>query len=161
MPGFRAALTADQRWALIDAIRARNAGYAWRDTGAWPTPLRLPAFDVACPRTGVATTDDLRGRSLYVVVPREGSVAVLRPPSRRGVGWTRCSADDPAVPAALALLLGQPAAGSRLLVDANGWLRMAKTGEAASEWDDPAALAAALAAIKVPLTGAGGGHHHG
>ncbi len=42
MPGFAAALTEDQRWALIDWVRANNAGVVWAATGAWPRPVQAP-----------------------------------------------------------------------------------------------------------------------
>ncbi len=84
----------DTVWALIDFLRARNAGRA----AAWPAPIAAPAF--ACP-----PVRDGRVRL------NAGSVAV--------VGG--CTAADPESLLAWRLLLG--AAPAEVLVDRAGWLR--------------------------------------
>ena len=181
MPGFADVLSDEQRWALIDAVRARNAGLALQSSGAWPQPIALPGFNLTCPGTAKSqmdlrrdslTTDDLRGRVLLLVVEQPGTP----PPKPAGVGvfpivLTREEADrldcvsaDPAAWDALAAVTGQSPvklAGSRVLVDANGWMRAFKAGPDAAAWDDPDALAAAVEAIAAPITATGGeGHHH-
>lgn len=182
MPGFAGVLSDEQRWALIDAVRARNAGLALQSSGAWPLPVALPGFSLACPgaaespgdlRRDVLTTDDLRGRVLYLVAGQPGAP----PPKPAGAGvfpivLTReeagraaCAAAEPAAWDALAAVTGQSPdklAGSKVLVDANGWVRAVKAGPDAAAWDDPGAFAAAVRAIAAaPITAAGGqGHHH-
>lgn len=173
MPGTGGVLSDDQRWALIDAIRARNAGLALRDTGAWPQPVQLPGFSLACPGQAILTTEDLRGRVLYLTIgpvetqpagtDRAGVVTVTRDGgSARAAG---CTATDPAAWDALATVTGQlpdALAGTRLLVDGQGWLRAWKPDSAAWQWDDPALLSADVSAIQARPAGAapGGGRHH-
>ena len=170
MPGFAGVLSDEQRWALIDAVRARNAGLALRSSGGWPQPMALPGFSLACPGRDSLSADDLRGRMLYLVAEQPGA-----PPEPAGAGVfpivltreepgrTACSA-DPAAWDALAAVTGQSPdklAGSRMLVDANGWMRAFKAGPDAAAWDDPAAFAAVVRAVAAaPITAAGGEGHH-
>ena len=173
MPGFAGVLSDEQRWALIDAVRARNAGLALQSSGEWPQLTALPGFSLACPGRASLTTDDLRGRMAYLVAEQPGAP----PPNPAGAGvfpvvLTReepdrpvCASADPAAWNALAAVTGQSPdklAGSRMLVDANGWMRAFKAGPDAAAWDDPAAFAAAVKAIAAaPITATGGeGHRH-
>lgn len=173
MPGFAGVLSDEQRWALIDAVRARNAGLALQSSGEWPQPTALPGFSLACPGRDSFTTDDLRGRMVYLVAEQPGAP----PPNPAGAGvfpvvLTReepdrpvCVSADPAAWDALAAVTGQSPdklAGSRVLVDANGWMRAFKAGPDAVAWDDPGAFAAAVKAIAAaPITATGGeGHRH-
>ncbi len=154
MPGVAGTLSEDQRWALIDAIRARNAGLALREGGAWPAPVRLPGFSVACPGRDAMTVEDLQGAPLSLVV---GPLAIT---ITRGA--ISCAAVDPTARDALAVVTGAAAerlAGSRMIVDAAGWMRAFRPAGRAAEWDDPAVLAAAMQAAAAPLA-VGGGHHH-
>ncbi len=48
MPGFADRLSEDDRWAVIDYIRANNAGIALRETGAWPVPIAAPDLPLVC-----------------------------------------------------------------------------------------------------------------
>ena len=182
MPGFAGVLSDEQRWALIDAVRARNAGLTLQGSGGWPQPTALPGFSLACPgaakswrdlRRDSLTTDDLRGRVLLLVAEQPGAP----PPRHAGVGVfpivlareepdrPACASADPAAWDALAAVTGQSPdklAGSRVLVDANGWMRAFKAGPDAAAWDDPGAFAAAVKAIAAaPITATGGeGHRH-
>lgn len=74
-----------------------------------------------------------------------------------------CASTDPAAWDALAAVTGQSPdrlAGSKVLVDANGWMRAFKAGPDAAAWDDPDAFAAAVRAIgAAPITAAGGEEH--
>jgi len=174
MPGFAGVLSDDQRWALIDAIRARNAGLALRDSGAWPQPVALPAFSLACPGRDSLATDDLRGRVLYLVAEKPGvplpkspgaSVLLVVLTREEPEGRPACTSSDPAAWDALAVVTGRSPdrlAGSRVLVDGNRWMRAFKAGPDAAAWDDPGAFAAAVQAIAAtPITNASGeGHHH-
>lgn len=175
MPGTAGVLSDDQRWALIDAIRARNAGLSLRDAGAWPQPVQLPGFSLACPGQASLTTEELRGRVLYLTIGPVGtrpagtdraevlSVMVTRDGAHAGTAT--CTATDPAAWDALATVTGQlpdALAGTRLLVDGHGWLRAWKPDSAAWQWDDPTLLSADVSAIQARPAGAapGGGHHH-
>ena len=89
-----AGLDDDAVWALIDYLRARNAGHA----ATWPAPVAAPGF--GCP------VRDGRIASLEAVVR-----AVDRP----------CASADPATLLAFHLLLGD--APAEVVVDHAGWLR--------------------------------------
>ena len=172
MPGFAGLLSPDQRWSLIDAVRANNAGAARRATGTWPRPIAVPAFTIDCPRADPSAPEAMRGRVLYLVadaaasLPPDtpGMVSVLLTRGRPPPDPSRCSATDPAAWDALALLTGASPdsfAGTRLLVDPNGWLRTVRTPGTAPAWNDPAILKNDVRAIlDEPLAPAGGGHHH-
>ncbi len=173
MPGFAGVLSDEQRWALIDAVRARNAGLALQSAGTWLQPTMLPGFSLTCPGRASTTTDDLRGRVLLLVAEQPGTplpkpagasafpiVLTREEPDR-----SACASADPAAWDALAAVTGQSPdklAGSRMLVDANGRTRAFKAGPDAAAWDDPSAFAAAVKAIAAaPITAMGGeGQHH-
>ena len=147
MPGFAGRLTEGQRWDLIDAVRAHNAGMAQREAGAWPAPVPLPGFTVDCPGRGAVATDELRGQVLLVSAGPNG--VTVTP-----AGGPACRATGPEAWKALAVVVGRPA---DVLVDAGGWLRtVARPGT----WGSPVVLAMAEQAVAVPLAAASGGHHH-
>ena len=79
MPGTAAILSDDQRWALIDAMRARNAGLALRSAGTWPVPVQVPGFSLDCPGHGPGTIEDgvwgATERKTYVRPGSSASVA--------------------------------------------------------------------------------------
>ena len=69
-----------------------------------------------------------------------------------------CSTDDPAVPAAYAVVLGVPEAalpGTSVLIDPNGWLRSNDANPV-----DPALLARLVRQICSHPLVASGEHHH-
>ena len=68
MPGFADTLSVEERWDLIDFIRARNAGVAMRVTGDWPVPVQAPGFQATCAGGRTVTLADLRGQVLRLVV---------------------------------------------------------------------------------------------
>ena len=164
MPGFADKLSPDDRWALIDYVRANNAGVAKRETGQWPVPVAAPALTATCADGQSVTLADLRGKAvrLIFVGGDQASTTVTDPNlTTLTIGPTGpgCTDSDPAVPAAYAIALGttpSALAGSELFIDPNGWMR--------SEQSDnmtPAALAALVREIcTYPLAAASGGHHH-
>ena len=171
MPGTEGVLSDDQRWALIDAIRARNAGLAARGSDAWPQPVEVPEFSLTCPKRGILTTEDLRGRVLYLTAGpatplpqgmRDAALPVVLT-QRQGLDHPPvCASADPAAWDALAIVTGQPPdrlAGTRVLVGRDGTLHEYKTGSDAATWDDPGALAAAVAKSTSPA-GSARHHHH-
>ncbi len=89
-----AGLDDDAVWALIDFLRARNAGHA----ADWPAPVAAPGF--GCPVRG-------------------GRIAVS--PLAVTVVDGHCASTDPAALLAYRLLLGD--APAEVLVDHAGWLR--------------------------------------
>ena len=181
MPGFADRLSADERWDLIDYVRAHNAGVGMRDAGSWPRPVQAPRFSVAC-RSGTAeTTGDLRGGVLQLVAA--GDTAAIPPAPapvepgvrivtvllthdgrRRPAAGTACAATDPAAWDAYATIAGlSPDAltGTQFLVDPDGWLRAEqRPGESRVRWSDPSALLADARAICThPITASARGRH--
>lgn len=153
MPGFAARLGEDDRWDLIDFIRANNAGLQVRTTGRWNHPLAVPDLDIDCAADGAKRLSDLKGKVLYVVAtgrnpvtppPFGGAViTVVVSPERSVAGPGSCLAADPDAWDALAIVAGVAPPeldGTRFLVDAAGWLR-ARWGPADHpDLTDPAGL---------------------
>ncbi len=141
-------------------------------SGAWPKPVALPAFSLACPGRDALATDALRGRVLLLVaggpgtpLPEAVGAGVLLVVLAREEPESRsaCASSDPAAWDALAIVTGQAPdklAGSRVLVDANGWMRAFKARPDAAAWDDPGVFAAAGEAAAAPLAAEGEAHHH-
>ena len=177
MPGFADSLTEDDRWALIDYVRAHNAGASLRDTGGWSTPVQAPGFSMTCDGRTVST-EDLRGTVLHVVAGSSGDavpplpggkpaqvVTVLLTDERTPPGSSACVTADPAVRTAFAVLAGlhpDRLDGVQFLVDGNGWMRAARPpGDAADRWADPALLLADVEEIRRhPMAAPAGGHVH-
>ena len=133
MPGFAAVLTPDDRWALIDFIRARNAGLA-RRSGAWPMPIQAPALQAQCAAAHLVTLADFRGRVVRLVIgeapafsePGVVTIQVTSDPAVRPTAAT-CIADDQTIPRAYGIasgIDGHALAGTQFLIDGGGWLRM-------------------------------------
>ncbi len=146
MPGFAASLSEEQRWALIDWVRANNAGQAKQASGAWPAPVRAPGLAIVCAEPGRDELTDLRGSIVRIVFSRSdpapgvitvavGADATPRP----GV----CASLDPAAARAYATVTGLASlTGAEVLVDADGWLRSVLTDAT------PDRLAEAVGAIR-------------
>ena len=155
MPGFAEALTADERWALIDFIRARNAGLAFRQSAAWPQPIRAPDLQADCGDRTV-TLADLQGHFVRVAIggappgpnpPGVTTVLVTADPALRPAAGV-CMARDPAVAHVYAMVAGLPSGAvpaTQFLIDGAGWLRAVHhPGYAAADWNDPKVLAAKI-----------------
>ena len=163
MPGFAAKLTADDRWTLIDFVRANNAGAAKRETGIWSQPIAAPDLVANCPGGQTVVLTSLRGRAVRLVFPGGAPPAPLDDPDlvtiTVGAAKTGCVASDPAVSRAYAVVLGTTVtalAGSELLIDPNGWMRSEQSGDTTS-----AVLAALVRNICThPIAAAAGGHRH-
>jgi mono/diheme cytochrome c family protein len=142
MPGFAAALSEDQRWALIDFIRARNAGAALAATGHWPAQVQAPGLQARCAGNAVVSLADLRGGFLRLVDGAAGAVAgvttiVFGVPSGTQPGPGLCVADDQGLPRAYGIV-----------VDGAGWLRAVQRASMQPGWTDAAALAREIAQLK-------------
>jgi putative copper export protein/mono/diheme cytochrome c family protein len=180
MPAFDKEISSGDRWALIDFLRAHNAGRSVAITGRWNMPTPAPQFDAVCANGSPVNLDDLRGRVLRFIansedLPSPPSVpdgrdvtTILLSPGRkiRPVG-TACVATDPAVWNAFSILLGvgpEAMAGTQVLTDQSGWLRVRWRPGDPGDWNDPQDLARVISDILAhPLAvraGAGYAHHH-
>ncbi len=176
MPAFGDVLSSDDRWALIDFLKAHNAGYSMRATGRWSTPPPLPQFDAICANGSAINLDDLHGRVLHIVADPESSPPsppVLNGPDVTTIVLSRdrkakpngsaCVTVEPAAWNAFATLAGvapNALAETHLLADQNGWLRARWRPGDPNDWNDPRVLAAAIDDIAShPLAAAVGVQH--
>jgi putative copper export protein/mono/diheme cytochrome c family protein len=179
MPAFRAVLSSDMRWSLIDYLKAHNAGWSVRETGRWNHPIQLPQFDAICADGSAIDRNDLHGRLVRIVATADGMPAlvgtsaglnvvtiVLSPPGHliKPTGNV-CASTEPVTWDAFAILLGVPPdalAGTQALADQNGWLRARWRPGDPGGWNDSVRLAAVMRDVADhPIAvSAGGGHAH-
>ena len=154
MPGFAGTLDEDSRWAVIDYIRAHNAGTAHQATGAWPHIIHAPEFGLRCGANALRL-GDLRGRFVRLVFGRvppvfvsKDVVTIIAGLPDGEVPAPLCVTRDATVLPAYAIVSGMAQsamAGAEFLIDADGWLR-AQSG--APSWDDPKLLNAAVLQLR-------------
>lgn len=167
MPGFAVALSDDERWDLIDYIRAHNAGVSMHDTGQWSPPVQAPDLQAVCDGRVVAL-HDLRGRFVRLVIGPapgpgvDGAVTIATATTASGAG--ACLAGDKLLPSAYAIVSGLTPGelpGAQFLIDGDGWLRAVLRPGGATDGNDPAVLAAVIRQLRdhpiVGAAGAGGG----
>ena len=182
MPGFANALSAEDRWALIDYVRAHNAGVAMQQDSALDQPVRAPALPIECDGVAASTMADLHGHAVFVVlgdaaadrmaVPSRDAITLKLSGGDPSAGNVKpapgsCIATSPAGWNAYAILADLPldeTAGSEFLVDPNGWLRAVQRPGATSGWHSRDDLLAAIRGICThPIDRPSGGsheHHH-
>ena len=177
MPGFADRLSEDERWALIDAIRANNAGMALGDGRAWPRPTPAPRFEADCVGGGSVDLADLKGEVARIVVagaanapalsPLPGLVTILIGADSPDLPDGTCADSDPATRLAYALVAGVPRdglAGTQILIDADGWLRRLWRPGDPPGWTAAPDLAPAVARLRrEPLAAPAAdthAHHH-
>jgi hypothetical protein len=166
MPGFGSVLSAEDRWALIDYVRAHAAGVASQQDSAFDAPVRAPGLSMTCNGMAASTMADLRGDAVHVVVanrlddpqpvPPQAGIAVVtllvafdpagdvKPPPGA------CVTTDPAAREAYAVLAAVPPErlpGAAFLVDPNGWLRAEQRPDVTGGWHTRDALVAAIRGI--------------
>ena len=138
MPGFSGTLSDDERWDLIDYIRAHNAGLVLSSTGSWSPPAQAPDLPVTCPDQNIAALANLRGRIVRVIFATGAEVAPrIRPSSEVATvlvtgGATSasaevCTSSDPDAWRAYGIVSATEAsdmAGTQFLVDGGGFLRL-------------------------------------
>jgi mono/diheme cytochrome c family protein len=184
MPGFGGVLSEDQRWSLIDYVRAHNIGLVFAASGAWSPPIQAPGFAALCARGNTIGLDDLRGKIVRLVflgtkdavVPSPTAridgvdVVTIMAPARSGVALSDdagCTIQDSATVQAYAIVAGvspDAMSGSRFLIDGNGWLRGMSRPDGnpdAPNRDDTASLRAEIGRIIAnPISASAGGHAH-
>lgn len=179
MPGFGTVLSDDDRWALIDFIRARNVGKQAAETGQWSPPIPAPSTPLNCADSDADSFTDFASRVLIVVIDGGPSIAAPAGGAPGGVSpgevtitvargaeeepkKGECVAAAPTAWEAWRVLAGVAATqftGYRAIVDGQGWLRA---------WLPPGttqekAFAAVRDARAHPIAAGarpGGGHHH-
>lgn len=170
MPGFAASLSDDDRWALIDYIRARNAALAMQHDASLDVPVRAPAMAVTCTGLAAETMDDLRGLSVHLVA---GTTSPIDVPDMVTVSLTAdspplqgCVAADPDALTAYAVLAGVRAdamTATEFLIDPNGFIRGVHDAKTRG-WLTRDQLTSAIQGIcSSPINLASGGeyaHHH-
>jgi putative copper export protein/mono/diheme cytochrome c family protein len=177
MPGFGTTLSPNDRWALIDYVRAHNAALAMQEDSAFDVPVRAPTFPVTCAGVTASRMADLRGHTVHVLT----DVAVNDEiPSQSGITTVTLNLRDGATPAPGSCIAATPAAwraysvltdlppdklaGAEFLVDSNGWLRAVHRPNTAGGWRTADSLIAAIRAIDAkPIKPPSGGqheHHH-
>jgi putative copper export protein len=167
----------EDRWDLIDYLRAHNRGEFVRTAGRGLHPLLIPRLNAVCADDRTINPDDLRGQVLRIVVPpgnqpghplTEASthIATITLPANAAIrpDEAACMAQQEAREA-FAILLGttpDALAGSQFLIDPNGWLRARWRPGEPGGWATPELLLAraqALAEHPLPLAN-GHAHHH-
>jgi mono/diheme cytochrome c family protein len=157
MPGFLGRLSDDALWALIDFIRARNAGAAYARDGTWPVPLRAPSFDADCPDGDEQAFGDFRGRMVWLTIVAADRVGLAAAAATTADG-TACTTTGDDIVAAYAVLTGTTPAGLAgivFLVDGEGWLRARLPPGS----DSPSRLRVLQEISAHPLAPAEGGAH--
>ncbi len=180
MPAFGSTLPSDDRWALIDFLKAHNAGESVRATAHWDPPAPLPQFDAVCANGSAIELDDLHGRVLHIVADPEGvppalpavdgfdvvTIVLSHDRKVKPVG-AACVTVDPAAYKAFSILFGvtpEALTETQALADQNGWLRSRWRPGDPGDWNDPQVLLAVIGDIVAhPVSAAAGGghaHHH-
>lgn len=177
MPGFGSTLSADDRWALIDYVRAHNAGVSTQEDPSFAVPVRAPTMGVQCNGVAASSMADLRGHAVnvattageHVAVPPQLGISTILLDLRDSVAPVPggCSAADPKAWDAYAVLADVPPdglAGAEFLVDQNGWLRSVHRAGGPGGWPTKDDLIAAIRTICAnPISqpsGAEHEHHH-
>lgn len=169
MPGFGDALSVTDRWALIDYVRAHNAGVNLPENMTFDRPVRAPNFPITCNGVAASRMSELRGHPVDVVTT-DSSVSQSDLPAvvvdlrgKSTPGPHACVAADSSAWGAYAVLAGLAAdkfAGSAFLVDADQWLRAAHRAGTAGGWETEADLSAAIRAISAHPNEQPGGAQH-
>jgi hypothetical protein len=168
MPGFADTLTPEQRWALIDWVRANNAGLAYAETGTWPLPVQAPGLEATCADGRTVTLDDMHGQVVRIVfgpataMPDVLTIQVASSSDARPDSGL-CVTDAEEAVRAYAAVTGSSTdklAGMQILVDGAGWMRALQRPGNAPGWNDPAVFADAVREIKQHPVAADRPQHH-
>jgi putative copper export protein/mono/diheme cytochrome c family protein len=157
MPGFAAATTESERWALVDFVHANAYG-----ARGWDRPV--PAPDLACETSDGAypTLSSLRGDPVHLLFEPKPERAA-EPGPAPAIVWSAheiakspaCAAAGDEIVRAYAIIAGlDPGAmkGTEYLVDSAGYLRARWRDGETPDWRRPEVLARQIAAIeRAPL----------
>lgn len=176
MPGFADRLSEDQRWAMIDYIKAHNEGLVHQSTAGWSPPILAPDFTARCAEGRSVSVRDLKGKVVQIrflgagdavpkpAQPQEGvelaTIVIAAEGQSLAPSGTICVADDPTIRTAYGIVSGiAPAvlAEKIFLLDPNGWLR-----DLRGVGDGSSLLADIEQICRHPIDNPGGAnaHHH-
>ena len=170
MPGFAGVLPDGDRWALIDYIRAYNAGLTVQEAGSWSPPVQAPGLQARCMDGATMSLEGFRGGFVRLVIgatpasAMPGVTTVVTQGGGASPSPGLCVSDDESVPRAYGIVAGvqlRDLPGTEFLIDADGWLRAVEAPGDPSGWSDPARLAATIRQLAAHPLAAGGGHGHG
>lgn len=146
MPGFGGKIDEAEAWALIDYMKALGAGQRLRVLGNWSQPIGLPDMAVRCGAQPPRSLASWRGQRVRIVAgnatpaedPRLVTVLLLPPSPTASSATADCVAQSAAAWEALALITGTDhLAGTQLIADRDGWLRVrGEPGKAGWSDDD-------------------------
>lgn len=138
MPGFADSLSEDERWALIDYVRAHNAGTAMATGGQWTHPIPAPDLSARCGDGRTVALADLHDKIVRIIAgdgpdaastpqsPAPDVITIRLQREARADSAGDCATGDPAAWSAYAIVSGVASdalAGTQVLVDPQGWLR--------------------------------------
>ena len=170
MPAFGTILSDDDRWRLIDYIRAHNAGVEFHTNAAWTPPIQAPGLQAQCADGRTVSLADLRGGFVRLVIgaappataPGITTILVTTDPAAHAAAGI-CIASDEGLPNAYAIVSGLTPAelpGTEFLIDGDGWLRAVQRPTAAPGWNDPKTLAADVQQFAAhPIAASAGASH--
>jgi hypothetical protein len=162
MPGFADSLSEDDRWALIDYMRAHNAGAAAAG-GQWAHLVPAPDFSAQCRDGRKIALAGLQGDVVRIVAGDGAGAARAAETSApdfitvelerdtHAAPAEACTTSDPRPWAAYAIVSGADPnrlAGTQFLVDGQGWLRAHWRPGDPTDWTDSKALLAEVARIR-------------
>jgi mono/diheme cytochrome c family protein len=155
MPGFASVLDEDQRWALIDYIRANNAGRMFAAMNDWRPPIQAPAFEAVCAGKP-SQLSELRGRFVRLIIGVPAAAPVALPDlvtvaTGAGPQSGMCLANDETIVQAYAVIAGRAPGdlgGWQFLIDPDGWLRVAQAPDGKPGWNDGKTLQTELGALR-------------
>ncbi len=170
MPGFDHTLTPEQRWDLIDYVRAHNAGLVVQAAGIWSPPLQAPGFQVRCTGDQTRSLADFHGGFVRLVigtmpgVPDSSVTTILATTDPAAQPEPAlCIADDATLPTAYGIVSGvtpQDLAGTQILIDGQGWLRAVQPGRTGGGWNDTRQLAATIRQLQADPIARGAENDH-
>jgi putative copper export protein/mono/diheme cytochrome c family protein len=163
MPGFADGLSEDDRWALVDYVRAHNAGAAIAAGGQWAHLVAAPDLSVQCSDGREIALTGLQGKVVRIIAGDGAGAARAAETSapdlitvelERGTPAATaaaCATSDPEAWAAYAIVSGvdqDGLAGTQFLIDGQGWLRARWRPGDPTDWTDSKALLAEVTRLR-------------
>src|SRR5262245_50080547 len=100
MPGFADILSENDRWALIDYVRANDARTAMADGGQWVNLVPAPDFSAHCSGGRTVAIAGVHGKVAHIIASDREDAASGSAPSAAEVTTIMLNRDPGADPAA-------------------------------------------------------------